>query len=348
MNNLEDNYKRLKLLKGATIIVTYYTNYGKEIIKKVKLLDIYKYSYIIIEDNNKKIFLHYFNPDCIIKSIKLCNTNFYLYYNPYVNKLIFDNEYINETKFYNIRKNTLGKNNIDFDKIDKEVENYLGKYKPLEYNDLFFTKKQKNEFEAFFSLLIKDLIKNSNYKNPQLIYLSSGTSSLVYSLGDKIIKIGKPRWKYELPYCEYLLQPIINKDFIFDGYPIHIEITEKVKVLDNELDTKKYTEMGKKLKKILSSIGLSAKDLHSDNIGILLKDNKIHYKSINYEVGNDNATSIIHNNNLKILKEGNIVIIDLDLIEIKDIKKYNNYLKQLGYNFDTNQIDKPKTHTLTK
>lgn len=349
MNDLINNYIRLNLAIGSSIIISYYTTYGTKITKKVKLLHIYKYSYITILDNNKKITIHFFSPDCIIEYIKHNNTNYYLYQNPYVNKDIYNDKYVKEEEFYKIRKKILGAYLIDFDKIDEQLENYLSKYRPLTYNELFFSKKQQEEFENFFEIIIKEIIKNSKMKNNiSLQYVSSGTSSLVYSLGDKIIKIGKPRWINEIPYCEYLLQPIINKTFIFDGYPIHIEITEKVKVLDNELDTKNYTEMGKKLKKILSSIGLSAKDLHSDNVGILLKDNKIHYKSINYDVSNENATSIINNNNFKILPAGSPVIIDLDLIEIKDIKKYTKYLQEIGYIINEDTIKKQKTYTLTK
>lgn len=351
MNNLIDSYTRLKLRIGTNILVTYYSNYGKKITKKVKLLDIYKFSFIKILDNNKPLILYYFNYDCIIESIKCCDSNFNLYYNPYINSKVFDNKYINEKYFYEIRKKILGHTNIDYDEIDKRIENYLGKYHNFNYNDLFFTEKQKKEFESFFSLLIKDIINNSHLDKhtTKLSYISSGTSSLVYSIGDKIIKIGKPRWKYKIPYCEYLLQPIINQDFIFDGYPIHIEITEKVKTLDeNSLDIKQYNDISKNLKKLLLSIGLSASDLHPENIGILLKDNKIHYNSINFDVGNDNATSIINNNNLKILKTGNFVIIDLDLIEIKDIKKYTNYLNQIGYNINIETISKQKKYILSK
>ena len=84
----------------------------------------------------------------------------------------------------------------------------------------------------------------------------------------------------------------------------------------------------------LKSIGLKYYDFHTGNIGILLNDNKIHYDGVEIDVGNDNITSILNNNNLKILKKGNFVIIDLDSLVIKNIKKYSNYLRSIGYDED--------------
>ena len=117
-----------------------------------------------------------------------------------------------------------------------------GKYKLLsdfEFDELFFLEKPKDEFIVFFELLIKELTNycKNNGLDPSIKFVGSGMTSAVYSIGDKIIKIGIPRRNECIPYCEYLLQPIINRDFEFDGYPIHIEVTQKVLVYQ---DIKKY------------------------------------------------------------------------------------------------------------
>lgn len=174
-------------------------------------------------------------------------------------------------------------------------------------------------------------------------YIGRGTTSIVYGIGDKIIKIGKPRRKTTIPYCEYLLQPIINRDFEFDGYPIHVEVTQRVIMCDevnNEIVKEKLDKKREEISEYLHSIGLKATDLHLGNLGFLTKDNKVHYEDINFDVGNSIATSIDNNNNLKVKKAGEIVIIDLDCLEIEDVNKYTKYLESLGFSLENNSISK--------
>ena len=84
------------------------------------------------------------------------------------------------------------------------------------------------------------------------------------------------------------------------------------------------------LKNNLKEIGLNSDDLHPGNVGILLKDNKIHFDDIFYDTSPPTTTSITNNNNYKILSRGNYVIIDLDSLEIEDEEKYNNYLESIS------------------
>ena len=143
-------------------------------------------------DNDKVSYLRFLDYDMVIESIKSCDSNSYLYYNPYINDAIFDNGFINIDSFYDIKRKMMDYNEIDLDNIDDYIEDYLSRGDLLEYDDLFFSKKQREEFEIFFNMLIKGL---SNYakKNGfdcELRHISSGTTSIVYELGDKIIKIG--------------------------------------------------------------------------------------------------------------------------------------------------------------
>ena len=160
---------------------------------------------------------------------------------------------------------------------------------------------------------------------------------MVYEIGDKIVKIGKIRRCNYIPYCEYILQPIINLDLIFDGYPIRIEVTNKVYALYNSdgcciyTDDERFDEMAEAFREIFYSIGLSTRDLHPGNIGILLNDNKIDYNGFSIEIGNSLVTSIENNNNLRILKKGRFVVIDLDCIKIENKDKYIKYLEYIGF-----------------
>lgn len=345
MIDLIEAYAKIKLRIDNDIVVTYYLGNGNKITKKYKLLNIYKFSYICVLDVDKVCYLKFLDYNMVIESIKSCDSNSYLYYNPYINDAIFDNGFINIDSFYDIKRKMMDYNEIDLDNIDDYIEDYLSRGDLLEYDDLFFSKKQREEFEIFFNMLIKGL---SNYArkygfDDELRQISSGTTSIVYELGDKIIKIGKPRRYDTVPYFEYLLQPIFNKLMDFDGYPIWVEVTQKVFVLENKdgsaMDSKdkQFNDMLKKIKVFLNSIGLKYYDIHAGNIGILLDDNKIHYDGVDIDVLNDDITSISNNNNLRILEKGNFVIIDLDSLEIRNIRKYSNYLRSIGY--DEEKID---------
>ena len=107
------------------------------------------------------------------------------------------------------------------------------------------------------------------------------------------------------------------------------------KTVKEKLDKKR-----EEISEYLHSIGLKATDLHLGNLGFLTKDNKVNYEDINFDVGNSIATSIDNNNNLKVKKAGEIVIIDLDCLEIEDVNKYTKYLESLGFPLENNSISK--------
>ena len=107
------------------------------------------------------------------------------------------------------------------------------------------------------------------------------------------------------------------------------------KTVKEKLDKKR-----EEISEYLHSIGLKSTDLHLGNLGFLTKDNKVHYEDINFDVGNSIATSIDNNNNLKVKKAGEIVIIDLDCLEIEDVNKYTKYLESLGFSLENNSISK--------
>lgn len=342
MLDLIESYTKIKLRLDNDIVITYYLGNGEKITKKCKLLNIFRFSYICVLEIDKVVNLRFFDYDMIIESIKSPDSNSYLYYNSYITNEIFNKNFINMNYLYDIKRKMICYSDVEIDNTDNYLENYLSRDCLLNYDDLFFSTKQKEEFEQFFNMLLVELSKyaKKNGFDCELKQISCGTTSLVYELGDKIVKIGKPRRNDSIPYFEYLLQPIFNKLMDFDGYPIWIEITQKVVALENidgsamDSNDKQFNDMLKKIKVFLKSIGLKYYDFHTGNIGILLNDNKIHYDGVEIDVGNDNITSILNNNNLKILKKGNFVIIDLDSLVIKNIKKYSNYLRSIGYDED--------------
>lgn len=349
-----DTYTRLCLNAFSDVIVTYYSAGGKKTTKQVELISVEDFEYFAIRVEDNIFSIPFFDKDIMIESIRTINSNKPIYYNSYVNKDLYNGAYIDKENVEKIKEKVLGKKELDSnDKekiktIEKHVYQYLKKQDEFEYEDLFFSEKQKKEFEEFFEILKEDIINycKKNGLDTEMKLISKGTTSLIYQIGDKIIKIGKPRRNVNIPYCEYLLQPIINKDYYFDGYPVHIEVTEKVKALKKINGRTFDPTFGAIINDFydkLESIGLISHDLHAGNLGILIKENKVHFDTIEFDTADGNVTSIKNNNNLKVRGPGEYIIIDLDCLDVSDEKKYFNYLKSLGFCIEDNN-----THNLIK
>ncbi len=356
--NFIDIYTRLKMRINEEIIVSYYSSYGKRTKKEYTLLNIIGFEYILLEDDKEIVNIPFFGVKSMIESINIKESNKQIYYNPYANKEIFDGLYVKTGLIENIKQKMLNNLEFDFEKRDDFIRKYNEKNTKINYDDLFLSEKQKKEFNYFFEFLIKELKQycKRNGLDSKLKFINTGTTSIVYEIGDKIIKIGKPRRNKIIPYCEFLLQPIINRDFEFDGYPIHIEVTQKVNTFQNIKDIKDFSQMESIINEFqenLRNIGLETTDLHSGNIGILICDNRIHYDSIEFDTGNVFATSIMYNNNKRSFQKGELVLLDLDSLRIVDTVKYSNYLKSIGYqgyqeHFDDNIEQKKIQKCLNK
>lgn len=347
MNDFLDIYTRLKMETDSDITLTYYSSYGHKETKKFKLIDVVGFSYVLVENEEGKVSIPFFGMDAMIESITIKDSNKPIYFNPYVNKDIFEGFYVKKGCTENIKQGLLGKTDLNLEDRENFIQKYKAKESTFEYDELFFTEKQKREFTDFFELLIRDLTNycKNNGLDSNLKLIGKGTTSIVYSIGDKIVKIGKPRRKSSIPYCEYLLQPIINRDFEFDGYPIHIEVTQKVLVCENIKDSwsdEKFVVIRDELAEKLHAIGLKSTDLHPANIGVLTSENRIHFDSINFDIGNEVSTSIQNNNNFRIKSAGEFVIIDLDCLEIEDMAKYSDYLRSIGFSFENNDTTKKR------
>ena len=345
MNDFLDIYTRLKMETDSDITLTYYSSYGHKVTKKFKLIDVVGFSYVLVENEEGKVSIPFFGMDAMIESITIKNSNKPIYFNPYVNKDIFEGFYVKKGYIENIKHGLLGKTDLNLEDRENFIQKYKAKESTFEYDELFFSEKQKREFTDFFELLIRDLTNycKNNGLDSNLKLIGKGTTSIIYSIGDKIVKIGKPRRKSSIPYCEYLLQPVINRDFEFDGYPIHVEVTQKVLVCENIKDSwsdEKFVAIRDELAENLHTIGLKSTDLHPANIGVLTSENRIHFDSINFDIGNEVSTSIQNNNNLRIKSAGEFVIIDLDCLEIEDMAKYSDYLKSIGFSFENNDTTK--------
>lgn len=328
-----DIYTRLKLATEEEVEITYYY-LGTKYIEKGKLVDVNGLSSLMFIRDEEKISLPLFGHDTIIETIKLIKIDRELYHNSLISEGV---RYISDDALSDMKKKLFGTDYFHLEDRELSLNYYKDKHCLFEYDELFFSIKQRKEFNEFFALLVNDIAGYCQRNNidASLKLIERGTTSIVYSIGDKIIKIGKPRRKKTIPYCEYLLQPIINQDYYFDGYPIHVEVTQKVITCEKAKFAMCYHDflaISDKLQKNLEDIGLMSNDLTPANVGILDSDNIIHYDSIDFPTASSFVTSIENNNDLRIKSVGEYVIIDLDCIEVKDMDKYQEYLSNIGFN----------------
>lgn len=157
-------------------------------------------------------------------------------------------------------------------------------------------------------MILEDIAKNENEDICNLELIGEGDFSLVYSLGNKIIKIGRKRATPKFPNNPYIVKPLLRKAISINGNNdiVFIEVCEKIKT-NCCTDEDVY-----KLYKKLREIGLIWMDPKKSNIGKLIKDNKIYWNS-NLKPS-DKALMLDEYVKDTELKAGEPVICDADLI----------------------------------
>ncbi len=159
---------------------------------------------------------------------------------------------------------------------------------------------------SYFTHLYSDIMKSENIGILDAGLLNAGSYSVVYKLGEKILKIGNIKNIHELPNSKYILQPVLRN---YIGYKdtdnCYVELMEYVNISDSITEGELYT-----LYKNLREEGIIWTDPRNNNVGKLLKDN---YCYINGEVVNINQTNNgFDKNNVNVLKKGDLVVIDID------------------------------------
>lgn len=210
--------------------------------------------------------------------------------------------------------------------IKTKEKSYLINYDIL-FNFLHLKdNRSKKQIIKLVNIIINELIEHE--KTTEIKFISDiGTTSLVWQIGTKILKIGVPRRDNTIPYHHRILQPLINQDILINNKSIHIEVTEQVETLNcNTIPQQVFLIIDE-----FEEAGLTIYDICVENFGILLKDNKIHFNQINFKTSNSVSSCIQYNNSNYILPSGELVLLDLDMLEITDIDKYVCYLKKIGF-----------------
>ena len=156
-------------------------------------------------------------------------------------------------------------------------------------------------------ILIEELANHEDIQLHDIKHLDTGGYSNVLKIGSKVLKLGKKRKNFSVKNNKRFLACI--REEIKSLFSNDIIITYKI----TEMVDTKYNSMINiyELYKELRDQGLICTDCHKDNVGILLKDNKVYYKGI--DKVDRNATGYT-TDNTEILKKGDVVIIDNDYI----------------------------------
>ena len=144
-------------------------------------------------------------------------------------------------------------------------------------------------------------------------FKSCGTSSLILKTGDKIVKLGLGRRKFEVPYHPRIMMPHFRKRYD-DGSCLEVFDYGDTEVAD--ITSEKVLEIYKELE----DAGIIWGDASKHNLLILKKDNNLpdYIASDEFNVFGFLEDSRFPTNNHTALKAGDIVVCDLDMLYAKD------------------------------
>jgi len=246
-------------------------------------------------------------------------------------------------------------NRFVFDNIFK----YKLKYRELINSYLNFNKEDyvryiltskldiSNEYMAnlvndIVVMIVDEILDHEKLDYVDIISLDEGSFSKVVEIGSKIIKVGYERKTYTICNNPVILQPLIRVN-LSDISDIKgtIEVVEKVYVKKCFSDEELYG-----VYKMARDKGIVLADLRSDNVGVLLSDNILHWnKLVSCDMSSRGFVGKISNN----LKKGELVLLDSDFVYdvvdyyklcyINDIKDLNKFEKRYIIDKDLDDFD---------
>ena len=192
--------------------------------------------------------------------------------------------------------------------------------------------KAFNSYVPTIVRMVEELLESEGVDYVDIKYLDSGSSSTVYEIGDKVLKIGAVRNVYNMPNHPRILQPLIRLNLIDEKWDntefACVEIMDKVKRIEYEAT---HLEQLYQIYKELRDAGIVWTDARPTNLGRLLKRNIPTLNGEEMDV-EPNSVGFINGKNEETLDEGELVILDTDYIypvDSPDIYWPNNEYYQL-------------------
>ncbi len=207
-------------------------------------------------------------------------------------------------------------NEYNINEVIEKVYDYAA-YKTYGFLFKTISESEKEKALATLKIIITELCEQEKIKFEDIEKIGEGGYSAVYGIGDKVIKIGRTRWKWEIPNNPYIVQPIIRKK-IFVGkdadYPnLYIEVTERVDTITQGTNISTLEEELYDLYVKLRQIGIIWDDVNFQNVGRLKMEQKNNHSleelSIRYNEKYKNSI---------ILPAGTLVILDIDNLYFED------------------------------
>lgn len=305
LNNIENSYDY--------IIECFKEHHINKILKylisnNVDLNNIFNY----LDKND--IYIIYYN-DVVEELIKLGKLNIvekYLNYFYRKNSSLLELKSILQTEEINIDEiNNLINNNPNL--VIEEITRY-----PVEY-------LEEQKLYDFFKIMIEELLTNEGKQYSDIEILGQGGYSKVFGVGSKVLKIGEPRATLNIKDNRRFLKPLYRKNikYLNSSFTIFcVEITERLDMTNITYDD--VYEIYKELR----DQGLVWLDAKRENVGRLIRDNKLYFDGIDYV--DKESTSYTTDDN-EVLLKGSLMLVDNDLIydEEKFFKKYD--YDEFGY-----------------
>ena len=176
-------------------------------------------------------------------------------------------------------------------------------------------KKERKAVKEIMKLIIEELCEKEKVEFGDITKLGEGGFSKVYQINNKVIKLGIHRNTRTIPENPYIVKPLLRKNFSVDGKEfgeqLFIEVTERVIPLAFNMSPDEIDKILYSLYEKQRDIGIEWKDIRIDNVGILLKDNIIHWPS-KLEPQCKELGLIPQETDI-MLKKGDYVVLDADL-----------------------------------
>lgn len=197
------------------------------------------------------------------------------------------------------------------------VRYFIHRFMAPPYN----TEEHYENLVFFVERMIEEILQNEKLDWIDIKEGQSGYYSDTLEIGSKILKLGRERGTYHIPYDKRILLPLVRfnlSDFNDDvRYYGVVEVDERVKTdvfLEEEVLYYVYRDMRDR--------GIICTDIKRSNVGILLKDNRKYW---NLNIGHSlRAVGLMEENvdcSIEILKTGDYVLIDTDFVFLEDDPK---------------------------
>lgn len=203
--------------------------------------------------------------------------------------------------------------------------------------DSYISLKKREEYSETLAIMLDELLHSENCRYSDINSVTSGGYSQVYKIGNKILKVGKPRASYSIPNHRRLLQPLIRTNLIDEennNIPIAcIEIQDGVDLSETISKEELYY-----IYKELREDGIIWSDAKIGNIGKLRRDNVPTLEGERMDVA-PNSVGFINGKNDSELSTGDWVIIDSDFVYREDDPNLdwavNSYLQEFEQKYQS-------------